>query len=62
MIDNFIANEFVWNANPDGNIGSCEMIAEKIAYTVHKYYKFEWNEIVTVEVSEDNENGAIIRT
>lgn len=50
------------NTPSDGNMGSCEIMAEKIADAVHKYYNLKWNEIVTVEVNEDNENGAIVRT
>lgn len=62
IVDDFISNEFVWKCQPDGNIGSCEMIAEKIADYIHKYYILDWDDIVTVDVSEDGENGAIIRT
>lgn len=57
-----IINGLINNNPPDGNMGSCEMMAEKIASAVHKHYNLEWNDIVTVEVNEDNENGAIIRT
>lgn len=61
VVDNFISN-VINNPPPDGNLGSCESMAERIAKYVHKYYKCEWNETVTVEVNEDNENGAVIRT
>ena len=62
LVNDFISREIVFQMPLDGNMDSCEMMAEKIATYIHQYYKFKWNEIVTVEVSEDNENGAIIRT
>ncbi len=63
LIDDFIENHIVHPALAgDGNMGSCEMIGEQIAIYTHKHYQFKYNDIVSVEVSEDSENGAIIRT
>lgn len=60
VVDNFILNVI----DPDNcqDVGSCEMLCERIADYVHRHYEYNWDEIVTVEVSEDRENGAIIRT
>ena len=56
MVDNFILRQIIENANEDGNMGSCEMMAEKIAMFISEHYK----RTVEVEVNEDNENGAVV--
>ncbi len=48
--------EFINNNINKQDVGSCEMIAEKIAININ----IKYNRPILVDISEDNENGAII--
>jgi len=61
FVDNIIFNAFICKQDTKVGIGSCEMIAEVILNRLFEdLHKRFLNRNISVEVSEDGENGAIV--